>query len=180
MLGCSVTIADVEAEFSNAVETYVHPHLPDQMLSALELADAVMEIPGVRDAMMMAAPGTPRQFAPGGIVPYSTKLPSGSGLQKHHGVIDVWAQANIPGYSRDAAPSVLMSDAQHNATRRYFGQWRTAKTGNMTGQIDWSTMSPREVQSLSEAMFDAAGISPAVRAQYYAEFDRYIYGLISE
>jgi HNH/endonuclease VII toxin of polymorphic toxin system component len=47
----------------------------------------------------------------------------------------------------------------------------------VAGKVDWTTVSPREIFPLSEDMFDAAGTSQTARNAYYAEFNRYIFGL---
>lgn len=43
--------------------------------------------------------------------------------------------------------------------------------------MDWKTVSPQEIQSLSERMFDAANVPMSARRNYYSEFNKYIYGL---
>ncbi len=92
-----------------------------------------------------AAPTTPTHLD---IVSYDTDFPPRSGFQKHHGVLDRWAEVNIPGYDQGDAPAVVLTDAEHNATRSYFANWRIARTGSLGGRIDWSTLPPREVQDL--------------------------------
>jgi RHS repeat-associated protein len=111
------------------------------------------------------------------IVPYgvSKKIP---GLVGHHGVMDVWATANIPGYKRYnlQAPTILLDPAHHQATIDTFNTWRKANTGSITGAIDWSNMSPKEIQKLAYSMFDAAGVPDEVRQEYFRQFYEYLYG----
>lgn len=99
------------------------------------------------------------------------------GFVKHHGVIDIWAAENIAGYVRrnPNAPTILLTKAQHDRTIAVFNQWRLNRTGSITGKIDWSRLSPREVQALAEQMFDAAGVPAEYRQAYYREFYRYLY-----
>jgi hypothetical protein len=103
-----------------------------------------------------------------------------AGLAKHHGVIDVWAAANIPGYaSRNPdAPTVVLTRALHEKTNDVFRAWRKETTGSITGKIDWTTVSPRTVQWLAEEMFDAAGVPQEVRQTYYNEFYKYLYEVL--
>jgi hypothetical protein len=104
------------------------------------------------------------------IVRYGQKAP---GFHKHHGVLDIWATHNVPNYIQRSpdAPTILLSPDQHRATFGVFNRWRAGRT------IDWTTISPRDVQRLSEQMFDAAGVPSEARASYYRAFSQYIYGL---
>lgn len=74
------------------------------------------------------------------------------------------------------APTILLTKAQHDKTIEVFNRWRLDKTGSITGYIDWSKISSKEVQALTEQMFDAAGIPKESREAYYREFYRYLYG----
>jgi hypothetical protein len=89
--------------------------------------------------------------------------------------LDVWAEANISGYSGKNAPTIVLTKADHDATRRVFDRWRIDRTGSLTGHIDWTKVSPREIQALAERMFDAANIPNEVRREYFREFHKYIY-----
>jgi RHS repeat-associated protein len=42
--------------------------------------------------------------------------PRPTGQQSHHTIQDAWAQANIPGYSRGAAPAILLQQSPNHAT----------------------------------------------------------------
>jgi RHS repeat-associated protein len=91
-----------------------------------------------------------------------------SGFIKHHGVLDIWAAANIPGYVRrnPDAPTILLTKAQHDTTIELFNKWRLDKTGSITGYIDWSKISPKEVQALAEQMFR---VDPIVKTRKWGE-----------
>ncbi|WP_338025485.1 hypothetical protein [Clostridium yunnanense] len=109
------------------------------------------------------------------MVKYGDKTP---GLENHHGVMDMWAQKNIPGYKPRPADStaIALTKEQHNATRSVFGKWKYENYG-FKGKVDWENVSPREIQGLSERMFDAAKVPQDARAEYYREFNKYTYGL---
>lgn len=108
------------------------------------------------------------------IAKYGDKV---AGFVKHHGVLDIWASANIPGYVRrnPNAPTILLTSGQHARTIEIFNQWRLERTGSITGAIDWSKVSPQGVQALANKMFDAAGVPKNAREAYYRAFNRYIY-----
>ncbi len=102
-----------------------------------------------------------------------------SGFQNHHGVLDVWAANNIPGYIRRApnSPTIRLSTIHHDTTRKVFPDWVKERTGRPIAPIDWTTVSSREVLELSERMFNAAEVPHDARTEYYRVFTRYIYGL---
>ena len=111
------------------------------------------------------------------IVEYGDKTP---GLENHHGVLDVWATHNIDGYKSRASKSttIALTKSQHDATKSVYRDWLFEKTGKRVGgKVDWKTVSPQEIQSLSERMFDAANVPLSARRNYYSEFNKYIYGL---
>ena len=71
-----------------------------------------------------------------------------------------------------------MKKEQHDATKRVYRDWLYEKTGKRVGgKINWDEISPREMQDLSEKMFDAANVPQEARNNYYREFNKYIYGL---
>jgi hypothetical protein len=112
---------------------------------------------------------------PGSVVTYRPIIP---GLENHHGVLDVWATHNVPGYSSRAAgnPAVALTREQHDATKDVYRDWLKERTGReVGGQVDWTTVSPREAQSLAERMFNAADVSKDARQEYYRAFNQYIY-----
>jgi uncharacterized protein RhaS with RHS repeats len=46
----------------------------------------------------------------------SQPSPRPTGLQSHHIIQDAWAQANEPGYSRSAAPAILLPQSLEHST----------------------------------------------------------------
>ncbi|WIM97628.1 DNRLRE domain-containing protein [Actinoplanes oblitus] len=121
--------------------------------------------------------GVPCGCKSGDTVPYR---PSHVGLENHHGILDVWAKHNIPNYKSRAAGSttVALKKGEHDATKKVYRDWLEARTGKRVGgRVDWKKVSPQEIYELSERMFDAAGVAKPARDKYYAEFNRYIYGL---
>jgi hypothetical protein len=106
------------------------------------------------------------------IIPYWRKA---AGFEKHHGVLNVWAKANIPGYSKGAAPSIVLTPAQHNATRIAFNAWKT-EMGYAGGKVPWTQLSAREAHDLAYRLMNAAGIPAPVQADYFRAFHLYIYG----
>ncbi|HEY6645024.1 hypothetical protein [Povalibacter sp.] len=107
------------------------------------------------------------------IIPYWRT--AAAGFQKHHGVLDAWARANILGYRSGAAPAVVLSIEQHNATRAVFNTWR-AEQGWARTPIDWSRVSPQQMQALTYRMFEAAGVPKDVVSNYFRAFDEFLYG----
>lgn len=54
--------------------------------------------------------------------------------------------------------------------------WLFEKTGKQVeGVIDWTKISPQEVQALLNRMFDAAKVPQAARDAYMCAFNQYIY-----
>lgn len=100
------------------------------------------------------------------------------GFENHHGVMDAWAKNNIPGYKSYDPDSIAiaLSKENHNATRSVFGKWKYENYG-FEGAVDWKNVSPREIQNLSENMFDAARVPNSARQEYYNTFNKYIYNL---
>jgi len=119
--------------------------------------------------------GTDKNVKPNDIVPYR---PSNSPLENHHGVMDVWAKHNVPNYvSRGGNTiTVALKKEQHDATRAIYRQWLYEKTGKKVGgKVDWQSVSPKEIQELTEKMFDAAKVPNSARQEYYNAFNRYNY-----
>ena len=106
------------------------------------------------------------------IIPYGRRAP---GSQKHHGVLNEWAEHNVTGYMKRKAPAVELTPAQHDITRSVFAKWRYERTGSVTGPIDWTKVSAREAQALSDRMLAAAEVPGEVQARYYNAFHRYMY-----
>ena len=84
------------------------------------------------------------------------------------------------GYQSRASnsPTIALTPEQHAATKAVYREWLFEKTGKKVGgKVDWTNVSPREIQALSERMFDAAQVPTNARENYYNAFNRYIYGL---
>ncbi len=108
-----------------------------------------------------------------------TYRPRVPGFENHHGVLDVWAAHNIPGYVRRGAstPTIALTAAEHAATKRVYRDWLEQRTGRAVGgTVDWSQVSAREAQALSDRMLDAAGVTLEARREYYRAFHNYVYG----
>ena len=101
--------------------------------------------------------------------------PRNSPFENHHGILDVWARNNIAGYDSAKAPTVVLTLEQHNATRSVFASWRYELTGSVTGAINWKNVSASDIFSLSEIMFDAAGVPGDSRQAYYRAFHEFLY-----
>jgi hypothetical protein len=92
----------------------------------------------------------------------------------------VWTKHNVPGYPSRAGgnPTIALPDANHNAAHDVMRDWLTERTGRpVGGQMDWTSVGPREIRDLAEAMFDAADVPAAARNEYYSALTRYLYGL---
>ncbi len=92
--------------------------------------------------------------------------------------MDVWVKYNVPNYvSRGGnTPTVALSKEQHAATKAFYREWLYEKTGKKVGgKIDWQSVSPREIQELTERMFDAANVPKSARQEYYSSFNIYNY-----
>lgn len=95
-------------------------------------------------------------------------------------MLDVWATHNIDDYKSRASKSttIALIPEQHVATKSVYIEWLYERTGKKVGgKVDWTSVSPREIQVLSERIFDAANVPVSARNDYYREFNRYIYGL---
>lgn len=64
--------------------------------------------------------------------------------------------------------NIALSADAHAATKSVYRDWLKEITGKpVGGKIDWETISNREMQQLSERMFDAARVPAASRDAYY-------------
>ncbi len=99
-------------------------------------------------------------------------------FEKHHGILNKWAEENIKNYKKDDAPVIVLTIANHNNTRAVYNEWRYTITEGTKGvKIDWSNRIPKEIQSLAEKSFDAAKVPIEKRKDFYREFYKYIYSL---
>ncbi|KXZ18946.1 T7SS effector LXG polymorphic toxin [Bacillus nakamurai] len=127
----------------------------------------------LKNQLISFAKRSDKEVKPFDVVDYR---PSNSPLENHHGVMDVWAKHNVPNYvSRGSnTPTVALTKEQHNATKKVYREWLFEKTGKKVGgKVNWKEVSPREIQELTEKMFDAANVPKEVRQQYYNAFNQY-------
>ncbi|MCY9015802.1 ribonuclease YeeF family protein [Bacillus inaquosorum] len=133
----------------------------------------VVDGANLKNQLMSFAKGSDKEVKPFDVVDYR---PSNSPLENHHGVMDVWAKHNVPNYvSRGSnTPTVALTKEQHNATKKVYREWLYEKTGKKVGgKVNWKEVSPREIQDLTEKMFDAANVPKEARQQYYNAFNQY-------
>ncbi|MGG0773984.1 ribonuclease YeeF family protein [Bacillus rugosus] len=133
----------------------------------------VVDGANLKNQLMSFAKGSDKEVKPFDVVDYR---PSNSPLENHHGVMDVWAKHNVPNYvSRGSnTPTVALTKEQHNATKKVYREWLYEKTGKKVGgKVNWKEVSPREIQELTEKMFDAANVPKEARQQYYNAFNQY-------
>ncbi|MCY8513691.1 ribonuclease YeeF family protein [Bacillus atrophaeus] len=151
--------------------------LPYNPKYKLALADNVpynvVDGESLKNQLISFAKGSNKEVKPFDVVDYR---PSNSPLENHHGVMDVWAKHNVPDYvSRGSnTPTVALTKEQHNATKKVYREWLYEKTGKKVGgKVNWKEVSPREIQELTEKMFDAANVPKEARQQYYNAFNQY-------
>ncbi|MDO8225307.1 ribonuclease YeeF family protein [Bacillus cabrialesii] len=133
----------------------------------------VVDGENLKNQLMSFAKGSDKEVKPFDVVDYR---PSNSPLENHHGVMDVWAKHNVPNYvSRGSnTPTVALTKEQHNATKKIYREWLYEKTGKKVGgKVNLKEVSPREIQELTEKMFDAANVPKEARQQYYNAFNQY-------
>ena len=110
------------------------------------------------------------------VVPYR---PSSSPLENHHGVLDIWMSKNIPSYGGVRprnSPTIALSKKNHSATKKVYRDWLEQKTGKRVGgKIDWENVTPREISTLTEKMFDSAKVPLESRNNYYRALNQYLY-----
>jgi len=54
-------------------------------------------------------------------------------------------------------------------------EWRYKRTGSITGTIDWTGVSPREMQELMYEMLDRARVPHTVTEGYIRALNTYLY-----
>ncbi|APU09457.1 hypothetical protein KLA_17007 [Cellulophaga geojensis KL-A] len=106
------------------------------------------------------------------IVNYGNKS---SRLFNHHNIMDAWAKNNIPGYvsRRSAQPTIQLTKDLHDAAHRAERKWMKDTFGKVRG--NWKNMTARQMQELSEVMFDAANVPKSARKEFYKKYNKYIY-----
>jgi RHS repeat-associated protein len=98
--------------------------------------------------------------------------PRTSGLESHHIVQGAWAKSNVSGYNYNAAPTMLLPAAEHDAVSKAQGGRRSACAA--TGQGKWSGTAREEVEGVATD-YDKAGIAEkhkrrAVKSAYKTLF----------
>ena len=93
-----------------------------------------------------------------------------------------WAKQNILGYKEKVgkSPTVALTDrnngGMHEATKKVYREWLRERTGRPVGaKVDWKNVSPKEIQRLSEDMFDAAKVPELTRRKYYRQLNKFLY-----
>jgi RHS repeat-associated protein len=107
------------------------------------------------------------------------------GHEAHHGLNEVWLERNFPEFDarwlRDNAPAVLMPNApDHNLTRGVFQRWRAEiarRQGVHPDALDWTRVTPGEIWRLAEAQFNATNTPAAIRAEYWRQFNDFLWAL---
>ncbi|MFX3673184.1 MAG: RHS repeat-associated core domain-containing protein [Paenisporosarcina sp.] len=184
VLGNSTGVGDLEAFGHITVITlkYLTEDIgtmlsPDSTFNERALAALFTFVKPIKaaDTVWDIVKGTDKSVKPNDVVSYR---PSNSPLENHHGVMDVWAKHNVPNYvSRGGnTPTIALTKEQHDATKDVYRQWLYEKTGKKVGgKVDWESVSPKEMQELTEKMFDAAKVPNSARQEYYNAFNRYNY-----
>ena len=83
-----------------------------------------------------------------------------------------WMKHRYSRYNKDQAPAVLMPEANHHATYGVYNRWRSEMRQKLGGTFDWIKVPEDDMRALSEKMFDAAEVPPAIRQRYWAEFEK--------
>jgi hypothetical protein len=96
-------------------------------------------------------------------------------VQSHHPVQDAWAQKNVPGYNRDAAPAILLRSASGEPHALVSAAQRGRRRAMKAQGIDpWSTSVRDEFEVGYREMVDAGVPRDAARraiARSYKYFD---------
>ena len=109
------------------------------------------------------------------IVPYDNRKYPTPGFEKHHGILNEWAEHNIPGYTKRNAPTILLKKSTHEKTKEVFRNWLEANYGKPVGvSPNWNNISKETAIELTEMMFDAADVPANVRNEYYELFEDFI------
>lgn len=110
-------------------------------------------------------------------MPYDNRKFPTPGFEKHHAILNEWAEHNISGYTKKNAPTILLTPGTHEATKKVYRDWLEAKYGKPVGvSPDWKAMTKKEAMKLTEDMLDAAKVPGDVRREYYELFNIFITG----
>ena len=102
------------------------------------------------------------------VVPYNNRTYKTPGYEKHHGVLNEWAEQNIPGYTKVNSPTILLTPQDHELTKEVFREWLRKKYGKPVGvSPDWQNISVEEIKQLTNDMFDAASVPKSARNEYF-------------
>ena len=111
------------------------------------------------------------------IVPYDNRKFKTSGFEKHHGILNEWAEHNIKGYTKKNAPTILLSKENHELTKKVYREWLKKNYGKPVGvSPDWGSMTWEEAMKITEDMFDAAKVPKKTRDEYMELFYHFILG----
>jgi RHS repeat-associated protein len=94
--------------------------------------------------------------------------------ESHHGVMNSWMKRRFKAYNPNQAPTVLMPEEAHNATRGVFNKWKAqirAKTG---APLDWGKITEGQMRSLAEQMFKESKTPVSIQNQYWKAFNKYL------
>ena len=70
------------------------------------------------------------------IVPYDNQKYKTPGFEKHHGVLNEWAEHNIPGYTKKNAPTILLKPETHKLTKEIYREWLRKNYGKPVGDLE--------------------------------------------
>ncbi|PIH55269.1 hypothetical protein DC345_14690 [Paenibacillus taichungensis] len=78
------------------------------------------------------------------------------------------------------SPTVALSVDNHKLTKEIFREWSRENYGRPVGaKIEWTKMSPQQIQKLSEDMFNASKTPDSARREYYRTLNQFLYNLPS-
>jgi hypothetical protein len=103
------------------------------------------------------------------------------GFNFHHGLMDVWAQANYPFiYNRDTAPTIVINAADHvranGVQNRLLAQLRRIYGANPANsrQVAWTNVPLQAMIDVADRMFDAMHVPQQARLTYFRAFNLYM------
>jgi len=107
------------------------------------------------------------------VIPYRP-ITGKYGLENHYGVMNEWVEQNVPRYTIfvNVSPTVALIVDNHKLTKEIFREWSRENYGRPVGaKIEWTKMSPQQIQKLSEDMFNASKTPDSARREYYRTFN---------